>query len=45
MKTSVPGLYAAGDNPRGGAHTVTFASADGVMVGLAMHRPLAIGVS
>jgi thioredoxin reductase len=45
MKTSVPGVYAAGDIARGGGHAVTFASADGVMAGLAMHRSLAFGVS
>lgn len=43
--TSVPGVYAAGDITRGGGHTVTFASADGVMAGLAMHRSLAFGAS
>ena len=43
--TSVAGVYAAGDITRGGGHTVTFASADGVMAGLAMHRSLAFGAS
>ena len=37
--TTVPGVYAAGDVARG-AHTVTFAAADGVMAGLAVHRSL-----
>ena len=37
--TTVPGVYAAGDVTRG-AHTVTFAAADGVMAGLAVHRSL-----
>ena len=37
--TTVPGVYAAGDITRG-AHTVTWASADGVMAGLAAHRSL-----
>lgn len=43
--TSVPGVYAAGDITKGGGHTVTFASADGVMAGLAIHRSLAFGGS
>lgn len=43
--TSVPEVYAAGDITRGGGHTVTFASADGVMAGLAIHRSLAFGAS
>lgn len=37
--TSVAGVYAAGDITRG-AHTVTFAAADGVTAGLAVHRSL-----
>ncbi len=37
--TTVSGVYAAGDITRG-AHTVTFAAADGVMAGLAVHRSL-----
>jgi len=37
--TTVPGVYAAGDITRG-AHTVTFAAADGVIAGLAVHRSL-----
>ena len=37
--TTVAGVYAAGDITRG-AHTVTFAAADGVMAGLAVHRSL-----
>jgi thioredoxin reductase len=37
--TTVPGVYAAGDITRG-AHTVTFAAADGVVAGLAVHRSL-----
>lgn len=37
--TTVPGVYAAGDITRG-AHTVTWACADGVMAGLAVHRSL-----
>ena len=40
--TSVPDVFAAGDIVRGGGHTVTFASADGVMAGLAIHRSLAL---
>ena len=38
-QTSVPGVYAAGDIARG-AHSVTWASADGVMAGVAAHRSL-----
>lgn len=37
--TSVAGVYAAGDITRMG-HTVTFASSDGVMAALAIHRAL-----
>jgi len=37
--TTVPGVYAAGDITRS-AHNLTFASADGVMAGLALHRSL-----
>jgi thioredoxin reductase len=37
--TTVPGVFAAGDITRG-AHTVTWASSDGVMAGLAVHRSL-----
>jgi thioredoxin reductase len=37
--TTVPGVYAAGDITRG-SHTVTFAAADGVVAGLALHRSL-----
>ena len=37
--TTVPGVYAAGDITRG-AHTVTWAAADGVTAGLAVHRSL-----
>ncbi|HEX5073081.1 MAG TPA: NAD(P)/FAD-dependent oxidoreductase [Gemmatimonadaceae bacterium] len=37
--TTVPGVFAAGDITRG-AHTVTFAAADGVTAGLAVHRSL-----
>ena len=37
--TTVPGVYAAGDVTRG-AHTVTWAAADGVTAGLAVHRSL-----
>lgn len=43
--TSLPDVFAAGDIARGGGHTVTFASADGVMAGLAIHRSLAFGAS
>ena len=43
--TSVPDVFAAGDIARGGGHTVTFASSDGVMAGLAIHRSLAFGAS
>jgi thioredoxin reductase len=42
QQTSVPGVYAAGDITRG-AHTVTWASADGVMAGVAVHRGLVFG--
>jgi thioredoxin reductase len=37
--TTIPGVFAAGDIARG-AHTVTWASADGVSAGLAVHRSL-----
>jgi thioredoxin reductase len=37
--TTVPGVYAAGDIVRD-AHTLTWASADGVTAGLAVHRSL-----
>lgn len=37
--TTVPGVYAAGDITRV-AHSATFASADGVMAGTALHRSL-----
>jgi thioredoxin reductase len=37
--TTVPGVYAVGDITRG-AHTVTWAVADGVTAGLALHRSL-----
>ena len=37
--TTVPDVYAAGDITRA-THTVTWASADGVMAGLAVHRSL-----
>jgi thioredoxin reductase len=37
--TTVPGVYAAGDITRS-AHNATWASADGVMAGLAVHRSL-----
>ncbi|HXT34188.1 MAG TPA: NAD(P)/FAD-dependent oxidoreductase [Chloroflexota bacterium] len=37
--TTVPGVFAAGDITRG-AHNVTWASADGVMAGMAVHRSL-----
>ena len=37
--TTVPRVYAAGDITRG-AHTVTWAAADGVTAGLAVHRSL-----
>lgn len=40
--TTVAGVYAAGDITRSG-HTITFACADGVMAGLAIHRSLAFG--
>jgi thioredoxin reductase len=43
--TSVPDVFAAGDITKGGGHKVTFASADGVMAGLAIHRSLAFGAS
>jgi thioredoxin reductase len=37
--TTVPGVYAAGDITRS-AHNVTWASADGVTAGMAVHRSL-----
>lgn len=37
--TSVPGVFAAGDIARG-AHSIAFASSDGVMAGVATHRSL-----
>ena len=37
--TTVPGVYAAGDITRS-VHNVTWASADGVMAGMAVHRSL-----
>jgi thioredoxin reductase len=37
--TTVTGVYAAGDITRS-AHNVTWASADGVMAGMAVHRSL-----
>ena len=37
--TSTPGVYAAGDITRS-THNVTWASADGVMAGMAVHRSL-----
>jgi thioredoxin reductase len=37
--TTVPGVYAAGDITRS-AHNVTWASADGVTAGMALHRSL-----
>lgn len=37
--TTVPGIYAAGDITRA-AHTIAWASADGVTAGLAVHRAL-----
>lgn len=40
--TNVKGVYAAGDITRAG-HTITFASADGVMAALAIHRSLIFG--
>lgn len=41
--TSVDGVFAAGDLTRAGGHTATFASSDGVMAGLAIHRSLIFG--
>ncbi|ARN21906.1 NAD(P)/FAD-dependent oxidoreductase [Piscinibacter gummiphilus] len=38
-QTTVPGVFAAGDAARG-MHNATFASADGVMAGVAAHRSL-----
>jgi len=38
-QTTVPGVFAAGDTARG-MHNATFASADGVMAGVALHRSL-----
>lgn len=40
-ETSVPGVYAAGDMARS-PHTVTWAAADGVTAGIAVHRSLAL---
>lgn len=37
--TSVPGVFAAGDIARA-AHNITWASADGVTAGAAVHRSL-----
>ncbi len=37
--TTVPGVYAAGDITRG-SHNLTWACADGVMAGMAVHRSL-----
>jgi thioredoxin reductase len=37
--TTVPGVFAAGDITRS-MHSATFASADGVMAGVALHRSL-----
>jgi len=41
-ETTVPGVYAAGDMARA-SHTVTWAAADGVSAGIAVHRSLALG--
>ena len=41
-ETTVPGVYAAGDMARA-PHTVTWAAADGVSAGIALHRSLALG--
>ena len=41
-ETTVPGVYAAGDMARA-PHTVTWAAADGVTAGIAVHRSLALG--
>jgi len=41
-ETTVPGVYAAGDMARA-PHTVTWAAADGVSAGIAVHRSLALG--
>lgn len=38
-QTTVPGVYAAGDNARV-PHNITFAAADGVAAGIGMHRSL-----
>lgn len=40
--TTVPGVFAAGDVTRS-AHNVTWASADGVTAGMAVHRELVFG--
>ena len=40
-ETTVPGVYAAGDMARS-PHTVTWAAADGVSAGIAVHRSLAL---
>jgi len=37
--TTVPGVFAAGDITRS-AHNATWASADGVTAGMALHRSL-----
>jgi thioredoxin reductase len=42
--TNVEGVYAAGDITRR-AHNITFASADGVMAGMAIHRALVFDTS
>lgn len=41
--TTVPGVFAAGDITRS-AHNLTWASADGVTAGLAVHRSLVFPV-
>jgi len=41
-ETTVPGVHAAGDMARA-PHTVTWAAADGVSAGIAVHRSLALG--
>jgi len=38
-RTTVPGVYAAGDTARG-MHSIAFAAADGMMAGVALHKDL-----
>lgn len=44
QETTVKGVFAAGDIARGG-HSVTWAAADGVMAGVALHRSLVFPIA